>query len=179
VLVSYIYQVHKGLMQKAKSRIHTKKKLNPQTTAVILISLLITGLWGLVFYILLNTPDIEPITINHTIINHDIERDNGIDTWTGKASYYSREGCIGCSESLTMANGEPLDNNKLTVAFNKLPLGKTVRIINNRTHDVVTAEITDTGGFESLGRIIDLTPAVRDAINCSNLCDVTVLYDRN
>jgi len=166
-------------MQKAKSRIHTKKKLNPQTTAVILISLLITGLWGLVFYILLNTPDIEPITINHTIINHDIERDNGVNTWKGQASYYSREGCIGCSESLTMANGQPLDDSKLTVAFNKLPLGKTVRIINNRTHDVVTAEITDTGGFESLGRIIDLSLATKNAINCNDLCDVTILYDRN
>jgi len=166
-------------MQKAKSRIKKLEqatRLQPPATAVIALSILVISLWALTFYFLLLTPEpTEPIVINHTIIK-SIQHDKGVNFWTGKASYYSREGCIGCSESLTMANGQPLDDSKLTVAFNKLPLGKTVRVINNTTYDVVEAKITDTGGFERLGRIIDLSVATKEAINCSDICDVTILY---
>lgn len=38
----------------------------------------------------------------------------------------------------------------------------------------VQARVTDRGGFEKLGRIIDLTIATRDAIGCGNLCKVRV-----
>lgn len=94
--------------------------------------------------------------------------------WTGTASWYSRDGCVGCSPTLTMANGEPLDDNAYTVAFNKAPLGTNVLITNPKNGNQVVAEVTDTGGFERLGRIIDLTPAVRDALGCNDLCKVTV-----
>ena len=69
----------------------------------------------------------------------------------------------------------------MTIAFNKIPLGKKVRVINNDTYDSVVVEVTDTGGFErpGLDRIADLTIATRDAINCGNLCDVTILYDKD
>lgn len=94
--------------------------------------------------------------------------------WRGIASYYSRSGCLGCSPSLTMANGQPLDDKGLTVAFNRLPLGSKVRITNAKSMMTVVATVTDTGGFERLGRIIDVTSRVRDSINCSDLCDVIV-----
>ena len=167
-------QAKTRINQKAKSRLKTSK-LSTVTKAVITLSVIVAGLWGLVFYLLLSPQDTQQLTTNHTTIK-TMQREEGVNLWTGKASYYSRKGCLGCSESFTMANGQPLDDSKLTVAFNKLPLGKTVRIVNNSTNDVVEAEITDTGGFERLGRIIDLSVATKEAIHCSDLCDVTILY---
>lgn len=73
-----------------------------------------------------------------------------------------------------MANGRPLADEALTVAFNKLPLGSIVHITNVKNGASVSAEVADTGGFERHGRIIDLTPAVRDALRCGGLCEVIV-----
>ena len=95
-------------------------------------------------------------------------------TWTGVASYYSREGCVGCSANLHMANGQDLVDENLTVAFNKLKLGRKVRITNLKNGQSVVAKVTDTGGFERLGRIIDLTVGTKMAIKCSDLCQVRV-----
>ncbi len=97
-----------------------------------------------------------------------------LKSWTGLASYYSREGCIGCSANLHMANGKPLVDENLTVAFNKLPLGSKVKVTNLKNNQSVVATVTDTGGFEKLGRIIDLTIGTKTAINCSDLCSVSV-----
>lgn len=102
------------------------------------------------------------------------ETDQTQPAWTGTASYYSREGCVGCSADLRMANGRPLDDKALTVAFNRLPMGSYVTVTNPKTGLSVRAEVTDTGGFERHGRIIDLTVAVRDAVKCTNLCYVEI-----
>lgn len=80
--------------------------------------------------------------------------------FVGKASIYSRDGCLGCSENMIMANGQPLDDNALTVAFNDAPLGTTIKIKNTHNGNEVTARVTDTGGFKRHGRIVDVTPAV-------------------
>lgn len=80
--------------------------------------------------------------------------------YVGKASIYSRAGCLGCSENLLMANGQPLDDNALTVAFNDAPLGTQIKITNTHNGNEVTARVTDTGGFKRHGRIVDVTPAV-------------------
>ena len=94
--------------------------------------------------------------------------------WIGTASYYSEAGCIGCSPNLTMANGETFKDSGFTVAFNWLPLESWVKVTNSDTGDTTYARVTDTGGFNRLGRIIDLSPAVKDAINCNDLCKVKV-----
>lgn len=83
-----------------------------------------------------------------------------VSAWTGKVSHYSRSGCIGCSATLIMANGQPLDDEELTIAFNKLPLGTKVRITNLDNGKSLVVTVTDRGGFERLGRIADLVPAV-------------------
>lgn len=93
---------------------------------------------------------------------------------TGIASYYSRSGCIGCHPQMIMANGQPLDDSALTVAFNRSRLGSKVKITNLRNDQSIVATVTDTGGFERLGRIVDLTVATKDAIGCNDLCNVTV-----
>ena len=92
----------------------------------------------------------------------------------GKASFYSTTGCIGCSDDLRMANGQPLNDNHLTVAFNRSPLGSKVEIVNQKTLKRAVAIVTDRGGFERHGKIIDMTPATRDAIGCGDVCNVRV-----
>ena len=100
--------------------------------------------------------------------------DQGTSTWTGEASYYWTGGCLGCSANLTMANGQTLDDEKLTIAFMRLPLGSFVEVTNLANQKTVTAEVTDTGGFEKIGRIADLNKAVKEAIECSSLCQVKI-----
>lgn len=101
----------------------------------------------------------------------------------GEASYYSRAGCLGCSASLTMANGETLDDSALTLALTpeEVSRGKRlndfVTVENVATGDRVKAKVTDTGGFGPLGRVADLSVATRDAINCGHICRVRVIYD--
>lgn len=94
--------------------------------------------------------------------------------YKGKASYYSRAGCLGCSEGMIMANGEPLDDSRLTVAFNYATLDSMVRVVNQKTGKMVSAMVTDRGGFERHGKIIDLSVATRDAIGCGDVCDVEI-----
>lgn len=95
-------------------------------------------------------------------------------SWTGIASYYSRKGCLGCSKNFTMANGKPLIDENLTVAFNRLRLGSKVKITNLKNNESVVATVTDTGGFERHNRIVDLTVGTKNAIKCSDLCKVKV-----
>lgn len=92
----------------------------------------------------------------------------------GLASYYSRSGCLGCSKTLTMANGEPLDDDKLTVAYNRTKLNTMVKITNLKTNMEVIAKVTDRGGFERHGKIIDLSVATKNAIGCGDVCKVKV-----
>lgn len=96
---------------------------------------------------------------------------------SGLASYYSREGCLGCSATLTMANGDPLDDGALTVAYNRAKLNSYVTITNLKTKLSVQAKVTDRGGFERHGKIVDLTIATRDALGCGSVCDVEVSHE--
>lgn len=89
-----------------------------------------------------------------------IPRDPAVQVWTGKVSHYSVAGCLGCSPTLTMANGEVLSDSRATIAFNWLPMNTRVRVTNLDNGKSIEAIVTDTGGFNSLGRIADLTPAV-------------------
>lgn len=102
-------------------------------------------------------------------------------TISGKATYYSREGCVGCDPDRIMANGEPLDDSKLTIALTpgmvrqyKL-LNKYVTVTNSAGKSV-RARVTDTGGFGKYGRIADLSVATREALNCKSICEVTITY---
>lgn len=96
--------------------------------------------------------------------------------WKGVASWYgeSPEHCVGCRADLLMANGQRYNENARTVAFNRLPLGSMVKVTNLANGESVEAEVTDTGGFESLGRIIDLSKGVKELLNCTDLCEVSV-----
>jgi rare lipoprotein A (peptidoglycan hydrolase) len=88
----------------------------------------------------------------------------------GEASYYSRAGCLGCSPALTMANGQPLDDNALTMAIGadkKHLVGHKAKVTNIATGQSVEVSITDTGGFYKAKyghRVADLTVASKQAI---------------
>ena len=95
----------------------------------------------------------------------------------GKASFYSTTGCLGCSPTLTMANGEKLDDTKLTVAYNHAPLNSFIKITNTLNGKSVTAKVTDRGGFEKHGKIVDLSVATKEALNCGSTCLVKVEHE--
>lgn len=88
----------------------------------------------------------------------------------GEASYYSRAGCLGCDPLMIMANGQPLDDNALTMAIGadkKHLVGHRARVTSLVTGKSVTVTITDTGGFYQAKyghRVADLTVATKNAI---------------
>lgn len=97
--------------------------------------------------------------------------------YVGQASYYSEDGCIGCREDRIMANGQRFDEDALILACNKIPLNSIVTVINLATGDKTTAKVTDTGGFDKLGRIADLSKGLKNEIGCADLCDVGIIID--
>lgn len=96
----------------------------------------------------------------------------------GIASYYSVAGCIGCSPTLTMANGERLSDTALTVALAPANFrtykNQMVKIKNTKNGKFVYAKVTDSGGFAKYGRVADLSLATKLAIECSSLCKVEI-----
>ena len=96
----------------------------------------------------------------------------------GEASYYSENGCLGCSPTLTMANGETFKDENLTVALlpsdYKQLKNKKVLIINNDNYHSVEAKVTDTGGFGKYNRVADLSKGTKEALKCRDLCNVTI-----
>jgi rare lipoprotein A (peptidoglycan hydrolase) len=86
------------------------------------------------------------------------------NVWYGKVSHYSRAGCIGCDPNFIMANGQPLDDNAFTIAFNHAKMNSRARVTNLDNGKSVIVDVTDTGGFEQYDRIADLTIAVGNAI---------------
>lgn len=85
--------------------------------------------------------------------------------WSGKASYYSHEGCLGCSPGQIMANGEPFKENAMTIAFMRTErLNVPVYIENLANGMSVVARVTDRGGFEAYGWIADLSLGVKNTI---------------
>lgn len=101
-------------------------------------------------------PAIEPFLLTGTRLS-------------GKASNYSRNGCLGCSLGLIMTNGEPLDDNGLTIAADQaIPLNSSARITNLENGRSAIVRVTDRGGFRNLGRIADMTPATQNAIGAKS-----------
>lgn len=111
-----------------------------------------------------------------TVLEQTLVPTPRVVTYRGIASYYSREGCVGCREDRLMANGKPLDDSKLTAAYNRAPLGTIITVTNPEAGKSAQIVVTDRGGFERLGRIIDLSVASKSAINCKDLCTVEIAY---
>lgn len=98
----------------------------------------------------------------------------------GEASYYSTSGCLGCDKNLIMANGEKLNDSKLTVALTPKTVKKYkllnsfVKIRNRENGKEALVKVTDTGGFAKYGRVADLSVATKNALGCGGLCEVEI-----
>lgn len=97
--------------------------------------------------------------------------------YKGFVSHYSRAGCLGCRKDLLMANGEELKDDRATIAFNWLPLNTRVKITNTDNGKSIEAVITDTGGFNKLNRIADLTPVVANYLQTKTDRSVVVIQE--
>lgn len=90
---------------------------------------------------------------------------------TGKVSYYSHAGCLGCSKNQITKSGEPFDENALTLAIpaqwlRDIPMGSMVRVTNLDNGLTVIAKANDTGGFLKYNRVADLSLATCKAVKC-------------
>jgi len=112
----------------------------------------------------IETPTPTPSQTIQKIDNESKPSTQSSGVWTGKVSHYSRSGCIGCSATLTMANGQELKDEGLTIAFNHAKLNSKVRLTNLDNGKTIIATVTDRGGFEKYNRIADLTLAVAGAL---------------
>lgn len=108
----------------------------------------------------------------NTAAHNEIRMASSKSVFIGKVSYYSAAGCLGCSvhrdESgniyFKTASGDIFNESKMALAFNRLPLGTRVRVTNLDNGQSRVASVNDTGGFERLGRLADLTKGLAEAI---------------
>jgi len=91
----------------------------------------------------------------------------------GKVSYYSKDGCLGCSPNQRMANGQIFDENAMTLAHNQIPLNTMVEVKNLDNGKVITAKVTDRGGFNKYSRVADLSKGLYLALGVKT--DVSTL----
>lgn len=97
---------------------------------------------------------------------------------TGTASWYGQ----GFEGKLT-ASGYVYDSNQLTCASNDYPFGTVLKVTNNENGKSVLVVVTDRGGFDEYGRVIDLSRAAFFKISTlgHGLIDVKieVMSDKN
>jgi rare lipoprotein A len=79
----------------------------------------------------------------------------------GKASFYGK----GYWQGRKMANGQPFDFSKLTMACWWLPLGTQARVTNLENGLSVIVEVTDRGPAHVLHRVADLSQAAAEALD--------------
>lgn len=86
---------------------------------------------------------------------------------TGTASWYDIESCLREGTSGICANGQRLDDTKLTCASWDYPFGARLKITNLNNYKSVIVTVTDRGPSKKLyrkGRIIDLSKAAFSSI---------------
>lgn len=134
--------------------------------SVFILSMLF-GLWFFSRYEIREKPLLSPVALVPIVQAKEqvIDVTKVVETYKGTASYYSEAGCLGCNAKRKMANGEILDDSKLTVAMNNIKLNTKLRITNLRNGRVVNARVTDRGGFNKYGRLLDVSLAVKQLLD--------------
>lgn len=96
--------------------------------------------------------------------------------YEGKISYYSHEGCLGCHPEQLMGNGQPFDENAMTLAVPcedvirtkgkpaRIRYNTKVTVTNEDTGKTANATITDCGGFSKYNRIADLSKGLAEEL---------------
>ena len=143
------------------------------------------------------SPFQNPLIINERVIEIEykepvleatesatIKKEAGLNIlYSGKVSYYSHSGCLGCGESQTMGNGEAFDENALTLAIpcedivsGKYKYNTVVKVINQDNFKQETARITDCGGFSKYGRVADLSLGLAERLEATTDQSNIVIY---
>jgi rare lipoprotein A (peptidoglycan hydrolase) len=89
-------------------------------------------------------------------------------------------GCLGCQKYYDengqlyyiTASGDRLDDSKYHIASNQFPLGTRVTLTNLSNQHSISAVVDDTGGFERLGRIADVSPVVMQSLDARTDVDI-------
>lgn len=111
----------------------------------------------------------SPVFTERTLLIEEV-KDKCLKTKSfreGPASYYTINGCLGCSSDRKTASGEYLDDSKLTAAIPKeLPLLKHYLVENLITGESVVVWGNDRGGFDGPPwyRVADLSLKAKNSI---------------
>lgn len=191
VKVKAFHESKKEVKQVKKSNVTARKHGHGKIANLILALIILSPLFyaGYEKYVYLVTPKqiLSPIVREEAVTTNEVV-ENVLEVknetpeprqWTGKGSWYGEapEECLGCSASLTMANGERFNEDAMTVAFNELPLNTKVKVINNSNGKSVVATVTDRHGADNAEygfRIVDMSKGLKNKINCQDLCNVTI-----
>jgi rare lipoprotein A len=87
----------------------------------------------------------------HAITKTSPQRHSRTPVWYGVASWYERD-----NQGPRTANGERFEDQALTAAHPRLPMGTRVRVTNLRNGRSVLVKVNDRGPFTP-GRLIDLS----------------------
>lgn len=157
-----------------------------------------TYLFSNKYVVKLRSPFQNPFVINERVIEikysepvleateeAEIEETSEIDImYDGKVSYYSHEGCLGCNENQIMGNGQPFDENDLTLAIpcediisGKYEYGTKVRVVNQDNFNSADAVITDCGGFSKYDRVADLSLGLAQKLEVTTDQSRVVIYE--
>lgn len=152
-------------------------------TAVLMFTTVVAG--GTYQQTLQDQPLIDPkVVINQVRAQEVVEPEKRVEVlYSGKVSYYSHDGCLGCGESQTMGNGQPFDENAMTLAVpcediisKKYRYGTKVRVVNQDTNQVQDATITDCGGFSKYNRVADLSKGLYEKIQAKTDVSNIMIY---
>lgn len=108
--------------------------------------------------------------------------------YEGKVSFYSKDGCLGCSENQTMGNGRVFDEMAMTLAVpcqdvlsGTIRYGTKVKVINTDMGHSVVGEITDCGGFRKYNRVADLSKGMYQELEAkTDITNIRIeIYEEN
>lgn len=87
---------------------------------------------------------------------------------SGVASWYGHP-----FHGRTMANGKTYNMHANTCAHKTLPLGSRILVTNHSNGKSIFSTVTDRGPFIG-NRILDMSLALKNALDCGGLCKVTI-----
>lgn len=165
-------------MSKQKARSRIKKSMGERLIAPILfVSTVAASYHVMTVSELENRLEVQsqPIIIEKVVAAEPAPTPEPTPTskslYYGKVSYYSHDGCLGCGESQTMGNGQPFDENAMTLAVpcedilsKKIRYNTRVKVVNLSTGYFEEATITDCGGFSKYNRVADLSKGLAQKI---------------
>lgn len=142
---------------------------------VKIISIILALLLVLSMFKKVDQPLISPLSDYQPVKVQAFE----VKEYFGTASWYGtgENECLGCNKNRIMANGQRLDDKKLTVACGLkssckyLKMGTKILITNLDNSKQVVAIVTDKGGLRA-GRLLDVSKEVKSQLEMKGIGNV-------